>query len=124
MREARILLDQGEWSGAYYLAGYAIECGLKACITRDFGRYRMPDQGLVKDSHTHDLTKLVRLANLSGALASQENADPAFALNWTITKDWNERSRYSEWSEAEAKDLLKAITQPKHGVFRWVKQYW
>ncbi len=31
MRDAEVLLDAGQWSGAYYLAGYAVECGLKAC---------------------------------------------------------------------------------------------
>ena len=26
------LLSAGRWSRAYYLAGYAVECGLKACV--------------------------------------------------------------------------------------------
>jgi len=30
--DAEHLLAAGRWSGAYYLAGYAVECGLKACI--------------------------------------------------------------------------------------------
>jgi hypothetical protein len=29
---AECLLAAGRWSGAYYLSGYAVECGLKACI--------------------------------------------------------------------------------------------
>jgi HEPN domain-containing protein len=29
--EAAVLLAQGNYDGAYYLAGYAVECGLKAC---------------------------------------------------------------------------------------------
>lgn len=28
--EAKVLLDAGMWDGAYYLAGYAVECALKA----------------------------------------------------------------------------------------------
>jgi hypothetical protein len=32
--EALALLGQGKFDGAYYLAGYAVECGLKACIAR------------------------------------------------------------------------------------------
>ncbi|MEU4233472.1 hypothetical protein AB0F17_55090 [Nonomuraea sp. NPDC026600] len=124
IREARILLDQEEWSGAYYLAGYAVECGLKACIAREFREYCMPDLQLVKDSHTHDLTKLVVLANLKGPLTQQERSDSVFAMNWTLTKDWNEGSRYSIWAEAEARDLYKAISQRGHGVLRWVKEHW
>lgn len=33
-RDAEALLNAGRWSGAFYLAGYAIECGLKACIAK------------------------------------------------------------------------------------------
>ena len=32
--EAKALLDQGMWDGAYYLAGYAVELALKACIIK------------------------------------------------------------------------------------------
>jgi len=32
--EAVVLLDQGKYDGAYYLAGYAVECSLKACIAK------------------------------------------------------------------------------------------
>jgi HEPN domain-containing protein len=28
--DAKLLLDAGRWHAAYYLAGYAVECGLKA----------------------------------------------------------------------------------------------
>ena len=30
--DAKKLLDEHRWSAAYYLAGYAVECGLKACV--------------------------------------------------------------------------------------------
>ena len=32
--EAKALLDQGKWDGAYYLAGYAVELALKACVIK------------------------------------------------------------------------------------------
>ena len=32
VRDASALLKVRRWSAAYYLAGYAVECGLKACI--------------------------------------------------------------------------------------------
>ena len=31
------LLAGGRWTGAYYLGGYAVECGLKACILARVG---------------------------------------------------------------------------------------
>jgi hypothetical protein len=32
VRDAAALLKARRWSAAYYLAGYAAECGLKACV--------------------------------------------------------------------------------------------
>ena len=32
--DAKLLFDNGRFSNAYYLAGYAVELGLKACIAR------------------------------------------------------------------------------------------
>jgi HEPN domain-containing protein len=34
IEDARILLAGGRWSAAYYLLGYAVETGLKACILK------------------------------------------------------------------------------------------
>jgi hypothetical protein len=30
--DAKALLAAKRWAGAYYLAGYAVECALKACV--------------------------------------------------------------------------------------------
>jgi HEPN domain-containing protein len=32
--DAEALLAAGRWSAAYYLAGYAVECAIKACIAK------------------------------------------------------------------------------------------
>jgi HEPN domain-containing protein len=32
LKDAKALLDGGRWEFAYYVAGYAVECGLKSCI--------------------------------------------------------------------------------------------
>jgi hypothetical protein len=34
IEDARVLLDNGRWTAAYYLVEYAVETGLKACILR------------------------------------------------------------------------------------------
>jgi len=122
--DAKVLLEQAQWSGAYYLAGYAVECGLKACIAREFGKYQMPNLGLVKDSHIHDLERLINIAKLKSELDLAIASDQSFALNWTLVKDWKETSRYAIWTEDDARDLFDAISQRGHGVFRWVKQQW
>lgn len=55
LKEATALLEMGLSDGAYYLAGYAVECGLKACIAKETQRGEFPDRRRVNDSHTHNL---------------------------------------------------------------------
>lgn len=43
IKETRILLDAGCYDGAYYLAAYAVECALKACIARQIPAEEFPD---------------------------------------------------------------------------------
>ena len=57
--EAKILLDQGKWAGAYYLAGYAVECALKACIAKLTSAEDFPDKEFAAKCFTHNLDKLV-----------------------------------------------------------------
>jgi hypothetical protein len=65
LREARALAGAAEFSGAYYLAGYAVECGLKACIAKAVKRHDFPDpQQRGKDPYIHDLVQLLALAGL------------------------------------------------------------
>lgn len=124
LAEATVLLDSGKSSGAYYLAGYAIECSLKASIASQFKRSEFPDKRMVNDSYTHDLVKLVKLAGLQSDLEAAAAADPTFETYWAVAKDWSEESRYSFSSHLEARDLLQAISDPEHGILRWIKTKW
>jgi HEPN domain-containing protein len=44
LKEAKALLDLGLYDGAYYLAGYAVECALKAGIAKETRRHQFPDK--------------------------------------------------------------------------------
>ncbi len=58
--EAKALLDLGKWDGSYYLAGYAVELGLKACIIRLLmATDAFPEKEYSKNCYTHDVEKLV-----------------------------------------------------------------
>ncbi len=72
--------------GAYYLAGYAVECGLKACIAKQTLRFEFPDKKNVDASHSHDLKALVRIANLEPARVEQAKTDPKFRDYWDIAQ--------------------------------------
>ena len=39
--------------GAYYLAGYAVECALKACIAKLTDRHDFPDKNFAAKCFTH-----------------------------------------------------------------------
>jgi len=64
LSDAILLLSHLKPSNAYYLAGYAVELGLKACIARQISHETIPDKDFSRDIYLHDLPKLVRLAGL------------------------------------------------------------
>jgi len=37
--EARVLLENEHYQGAYYLIGYSLECALKVCISKQVQQY-------------------------------------------------------------------------------------
>lgn len=123
-RDARALLKEQQFSGAYYLGGYAIECALKACIARSTNRHDFPDLAIVRKCHTHDLQELLKLAGLSVQLNAATAADPALGVNWAVVKDWSELSRYNTNAQQSAEDLFRAITDSRHGVLKWLRTWW
>lgn len=124
IKEAEILLNSECYHGAYYLAGYALECGLKACIAKRTRQFDFPDKKLANDSYTHDLAKLLITAGLKQELLLQENQDINFKLNWSVANKWSEESRYDHAIEKQdAKDLFEAITENQSGVLSWLKKY-
>lgn len=125
IKEARILLQKRQASGAYYLAGYAVECALKACIAKQTKRYEFPDKDKVNQSWKHDLTDLVKAAGLEQELKGLLQAQHAFKLNWTLVKDWNTKKRYDlRITIQAARDLQGAITDPNDGVLQWLSRHW
>src|SRR4051812_37068289 len=93
--DAAILLAANRWAFAYYVAGYAVECGLKACIARQTSAEDFPPKvKVVQDFYTHDLDKLVNAGGLKPILDAATAANPALSGKWGTVKDWNEGSRY------------------------------
>jgi HEPN domain-containing protein len=124
LEEARVLLDNNQFSGAYYLSGYAVECGLKACIAKLTNRYDFPDRKTVDRMYSHDLDNLLDVAQLKRARDEEFEVDRQFRINWGVTKDWTETARYQEQSAAQARDLYNAIADRRHGVLRWIRRQW
>jgi HEPN domain-containing protein len=123
IREAKILFDAGEYSGAYYLAGYSIECALKACFAKGVKRFDFPDKN-VKTVFTHKLTDLVVLAGLKDELLSATQTNLKFAIGWELVGKWTEESRYSLRTKDDAGAIIEVITRAKNGVLPWIKRRW
>ena len=102
--------------GASYLAGYAVECALKACVAKRILAEVWPEKQFSVDCHTHDIVKLVKLAGLEDTKDDDIDKSPNFGTNWNDVKDWSERSRYERHGLAKAQRLYDAITHPIEGV--------
>ena len=124
IRESRALLAAGFPDGAYYLAGYAVECALKACIARRTREHDFPDKKLVNDSHTHDLGKLFQLAELKIELDTAVQTDPSMQARLDTVQDWSEASRYQKKTLQEATDLLEAVEDKTGGLLPWIRLRW
>jgi len=124
LTEARTLLQAGLPDRAYYLAGYAVECALKACIAKATGEHDFPDKALVNKSWTHDLEQLLGVAGLKQKLEEQKAANPMFAANWNVVKDWSEDTRYERHSQAKAQSYYEAVGDKDRAVLEWLKAYW
>ena len=119
-REARVLLEAAEFSGAYHLAGLAIECALKAVLTSTIAPYSMPDKTAVGKAFVHDLERLAEQAGLSTEL----NADDEVAASWVVARSWSIESRYQLYSKLDASDLVEACLGDEGGVFQWLSARW
>jgi len=121
LREARLLLRNRQYSGAYYFSGFGVECAIKAVIAKNAVKDQFPLKNGQK-YYIHELSTLVALSRLD--LDSQLKQDRLFEQNWAIVKDWNSDKRYSIVTKAEATSMFSAITSRQHGVMRWLRQNW
>lgn len=109
--DAAALLAAGRWSGAYYLAGYAVECALKACVLAhvELTGIIFEDKKYGEKCWTHDLDVLATLARVDADLKTDCKGNIALNDNWTLAKSWSETSRYEQKTQEQARKLYEAI---------------
>jgi HEPN domain-containing protein len=123
LADAKILLAAKSWSNAYYLAGYAVELALKACIAKRFKADTIPDKKVVDQTYRHDFRELVGTANLGPDFQTKQT-DAAFVANWGVVSAWSPDARYQSSSEQSARNLIAAIEDSTDGVLEWTKAHW
>jgi len=122
-REAGVLATNGNEEGAYYLAGLAVECALKACIAKKMRRHDFPLPA--KDAnrvYSHDLSELLKLAELEDDLDTTMRRSRALTENWIIVQNWKVESRY-ETSGLNGTDMFTAVSSAD-GVLPWIQRRW
>ena len=121
--DARLLFDNKRYSNAYYLYGYGIELGLKACIARQVAAETIPDKAILTRFLTHKLGDLVSLAGLK-TLLDDRSKDAQFAVRWAVVSEWSEEARYDVVDSVLATAMHDAVENPTYGVMEWLKQHW
>jgi len=116
--DAKKLLAADNWDGAYYMAGYAVECALKVRIVGQVIQSNaFPDRKLTEKFYQHNLQMLLDLAGLKDEM----DIDPVLS-HWNVVRDWDEKKRYETGkSQQDAALLINAI---EIGVLPWIKSRW
>ncbi|HMC30946.1 MAG TPA: DNA-binding protein [Candidatus Angelobacter sp.] len=118
-------MERRLWTGAYYLAGLAVECALKSCLASAVREYDFPDKDFVNKMYDHNLEKLFKL---NGAPWAQFKADaqPGSKLfsNWSSAKGWDNEKRYDVVEELDAKQLYDAVADVNSGIVEWIRRRW
>lgn len=121
LSDAEALYAARAFEGAYYLAGYAVECALKACIAKRTREFDFPDRRDVERSYTHDLAQLLEGARVKADLDEASAGDAELKKQWSTVSAWTEKSRYIlDVDEDSAQDMLVAVG----GILRWLKKRW
>src|SRR5258705_11643426 len=87
VEDARLLFENRRYSNSYYLYGYGIELGLKACIARQMIAETVPDKAVLRGFLDHEIGKLKGLAGLSET-RKKERVNPEFDIRWPIPSEW------------------------------------
>jgi hypothetical protein len=126
--DADALLQANRWAGAYYLAGYAVECGLKSCVLRRIENNNaeliFQDRKFSENCWTHKIEELVKLAGLWPDLVADRDANTQLGLNWFCATQWKEVSRYQTATEIQARGLYEAVIKTPDGVLPWIRARW
>src|SRR5215470_18125812 len=83
------LFQATRYSAAYYLAGYAVELGIKARIAGLFQANVIPEKGFVNAVYSHKLDELLGLAGIKERLKDDMKDDALLSSAWGVASKWN-----------------------------------
>lgn len=115
--DAEVLLKGGRYDAAYYLAGYAVECALKARIASLVRAGDFPPRSdyVRNDVYIRSLVRLLQTAELAEVLEA-----PPVEADWGIVKEWSETARYDIHGRDNAERMLESTQK----VVECIKRFW
>jgi len=123
--DAQALFEKGRWRGCMYLAGYSLECLLKAklmqrfrCQTLEVLEQLLHSRRLLsryRSLFTHDLERLLQLLEAKDRLRGSPKTYGAFSL----ANEWQPAWRYDAdlGTEGRAEVFLEAV----RSVHNWIQ---
>lgn len=133
IKSSKILLGAGDWDGAAYMMGYALECALKAaaCKTLRIEDYPVShkDKKVPELFMTHSFERLLLLSGLSDIFNVQGDV-PAFN-NWSTFTinypgEWT-TIRYrdpaaSPFDEQTTKKLIECLCEDENSIIKTISK--
>lgn len=119
LEDARTLLSASRWRGAMYLAGYAVECLLKAKLMLMYGCRTLREleddlqrRGVLSSQATVFTHQLELLLRLTQRLA-QLRQNPLLWRQFTLVNRWIPAWRYAADTgyRQDAEDFLAAVAE-------------
>lgn len=127
--DAEVLRRAERWRGAMYMAGYSLECALKATLMREWGVMTLAEledvlrekHGLVRSLFTHDLEHLFGLTRLGGAVMNNPMPTPyeRQLMRWfRACNSWVVAWRYSGsvGTQRDCESMLTAVEALVHKI--------
>ena len=123
--EAQALISAGLWAGAYYLAGYAVECKLKALVVKKVDNESgiiFREQRFQSDVWTHNFADLLKSLGLLEKLKQDKKKNSRLENYWNIASNWDEATRFGFPDETQARNLVEAVLDPTDEVLSWISE--
>lgn len=125
LSDAEVLYKENRFASAYYLAGYAVECLLKAVICKRIQPNEYPPRNTNNSHYTHFLETLIRTAHLEKDFEFEVEKSKELKQSYLVLKDWIPGElRYdpNQLGKKKAGDFLNAIKAEK-GFIKWLTKY-
>lgn len=134
--DAAILLTANQPDTAFYLAGYTIECALKAavCRTLDQDDFYQPDRNnkggryvqdrVFREFKTHNYSDLLVLSGLSAKFDEARLVDSQLDSAWLIVgrNRWSEQNRYELGTKTN--EVVSSFMNAVELIVLWISKHW